>query len=214
MLCRNTRRLMESCSLKKGWAKEKSRSSQTDLEREQSNPFQKQGLIPHYPQHSFKGFSHQNVPLSRDQINCHTCLLCFSPWHHGFSKAHIVAHNDPWVVEQHSSWRTPVTAVFAHRHSLPKSLVLFRSGCRLVHSMRQLKRPMKVEAVADGHMDLHWRRALKGRKGGVGEGGDRTCDDPRNSLSHKGELCTSHNSQHCCRDGHDHKVMTSQSHNH
>lgn len=134
------------------------------------------------------------------------------PWHHGFSKAYSVARNDPWVVERdRSSWRkTLVTAVFAHRCSPLRRLVPVWSGCGPVHSMRRLQQPMMAEAVADGHMDLYWRRALRGRKREVGEGGDRTCDDPRNSLSHKGELCTSHNSQHCYRDGHGHKLMTSQ----
>lgn len=152
-----------------------------------------------------------NVPLFRDQTAVILCLLCCSPWHHDFSKAHSVTRNDPWVVEQcRSPWRlTPVTAVFAHRHSLLRRLVLVWSGCRLEHSMRQLRGPMKSEAVACHHMDLYWRKALRGRKGEVGEGGDRRYDDPRSSLSHKGELCTFHNNQHCYRHVHDHK-MTSQ----
>lgn len=137
------------------------------------------------------------------------------PWHHGFSKAHSVTRNYPWVVEQcrSSLWLTPVTAVFAHRRSRPGWLALVWSGCGLEHSMRLLRWLMKVKAVAGGQMDLYWRRALRGWEGGVGEGGDRRFDDLRSSLSQKGELCTSHNNQHCYRDVHYRKMMTSQRRN-
>lgn len=83
------------------------------------------------------------------------------PWHHGFSKAYSVVHNDPWVVEQRrSSWRPILaTVVFAHRCSLSWRLVLVWSGCVLVHNMRQVRVGWKVEPVAGGHMDLCQMRA-------------------------------------------------------
>lgn len=65
-----------------------------------------------------------------------------------------------------------------------------------------------MEAAVGGHMDLKWWRALRVREEGVEEGECRTFDDPRNSLSHKGEPYTSDNNQHCYKDGRDHKQTT------
>lgn len=130
------------------------------------------------------------------------------PWHHGFSKAYSVVHNDPWVVEQcRSSWRPIlVTVVFAHRCSLLRRPGLVWSGCVLVHNTRQVMAGRKVERVAGAHRDLCQLTAWSGERGEEGE--DRACDDPRSSLSRKWQLCTSHNSQHCCRDSRDHNLMT------
>jgi len=61
-----------------------------------------------------------------------------------------------------------------------------------------------MEAAAAGRMDLYWRTALRGRRGALGEMGERTCDDPRNSSSRKGELCS-----HCRRDARGRTPVTS-----